>query len=64
MVTVGLDAYVFDGTTTTTTNWFALGFLEALECGNILMEGLDPPSVTETRPERFLGERCGSSASR
>ena len=34
--------------------WFALGFLEAFECGKIVMEGLSPPSVAKSPPERFL----------
>ena len=37
-------------------DWFAdLGFLEAFECEKIVMEGLDPPSVTKSRPGRVLG---------
>jgi len=36
------------------TAWFALGFLDAVECGKIVMEHLDAPSATKSRPERVL----------
>jgi hypothetical protein len=34
------------------SDWFALGFLETVECGKIVMEHLNAPSAIRWRPER------------